>query len=301
MTGTDDAELRRRFAEREQEVENYGKTWWTQQVEPQRSFFRTRPALRRDLLLAYANGTLGKITTYGLYREDTKWVPERSSLHGEVLDSLLGRVPPGAGTAGDAVYLTIGLPGSGKTSGLRPIALTHAGYSSALPVSDADEVRGSLPEYARGLGSGVVQGETEVLTYGSPGYPPAGGLQDQVCGRSGAVIVDVVGSDTYLPGVVRKLVDQGRTVYILMTECPVDVCVARAMKRAIQPEGRFVDPDLIRKKEGVPQAALTAALATGLVAGWGIVDTTQDPAQLVGGDGTFESAFAPDRVTRDSS
>lgn len=292
MTGTDDAELHRRFAEREQEIETYARTWWTRQVEPQRSFFRTRPGLRRDIVLAYANGTLGKITTYGLYRGESEWVPERSALHREVLDSLLGRVPMGAGTAGDPVYLTIGLPGSGKTSALRPIALAHAGHPSTLGVSDADEVRVSLPEYASGLGSGVVQGETEVLTYGTPGYPPQGGLQDRVCGRSGAVIVDVVGSATYLPGVVRKLVDQGRTVYLLMTECPIDVCIARAMQRAVQPEGRLVGLEFIRTKEGVPQAALTAALATGLVSGWGVVDTTQQPVQLVEGDGTFEPAVA---------
>jgi hypothetical protein len=289
VTGTDDAELRRRFNEREAAVKAYEKLWWTHQVEPQRTFLGARPRLRRELLQAYLREDVRFVPTRRVYAAEGHWAAEREVLHKRLFDRWLTGFQPGPPLAGDPVYFTIGLPGSGKTQNLRALALAHAAREGTVPVSDADEVRVSLPEYRAGLGSGVVQLESEALTYGAGGYPEAGGLQDRMRSLSGPVVVDVLGHPNYLPGTVRQLVDMGRSVYVLMTQCPVAVCEARVMRRAVAPDGRFVPLELVQKKEGIPRAALDAAIATGLLTGWGVVDTSQLPGLLVDGDGTFDA------------
>ncbi|KQS67593.1 zeta toxin family protein [Modestobacter sp. Leaf380] len=283
---TDNGDLVSRFAEREAAVLSYQKLWWAAQDEPQRSFLQTRPALRRGLLLNVAAGA-NFVATADVYRDEDGWAGEREKLHEELLLRLTDStgVPS---TASSAVYITMGLPGSGKTSGLRPLVLAHAEVTMPAAVSDADEVRTSFPEYASGLGSGVLQEETQVLTYGGFGYPVGGGLQERVEAIGGIVVVDVVGSPSHLPEVVNRLASTGRDVFILMSECPVEICVSRAMDRAVKPGGRYVPLSVIRSKVGVPRAALVAALRTGSVAGWGVVDTSGATARLVEGDGTFD-------------
>jgi hypothetical protein len=254
--------------------------------------------LRRELLGDLAAG-VRFVSTRRVYRDNADWARERVLLHGELLGRLLEGESTQPSAATDAVYLTIGLPGSGKSRGLRPLALAHAGLQTPQAVSDADDVRVSLPEYAEGLGSGVLQEETQTLTYGSDGYPRGGALQDRVEALGGVVVVDIVGSPQHLPRVVRRLAAAGRAVYLLMTECPLGVCITRAMRRALEPGGRYVPISVIEDKDGVPRAALKAALATGAVTGWGVVDTSLWPARLIEGDGTFDSVIiAPNRWPR---
>jgi len=291
VTGTDDAELRRRFEERQAEVTRYGKLWWSHQAEPQRSFLSTRPELQRELRRAFVGGA-NVILTRRVYGEAAGWARERVTLHQELVEQLVRGATPGPPAPGDPAYLTIGLPGSGKTRGLRPMALAHAGRLESCPVSDADDVRTALPEYRDGLGSTALQGETEEITYGTATYPPGGGLQDQVRYLSGAVVIDMVGGD-YVADVVKEFAATGRAVYVLMTECSPDLCEDRVMRRAVEPGGRYVPLEVVRAKIGVPRAALEGALATGAVTGWGVWDTSTWPARLIEGDGTFDEVVLP--------
>lgn len=213
-----------------------------------------------------------------------QWAPERKREHRNVLGGLLRpAVGPGA------VYVLLGLPGSGKTSVLRPAVLAHSGVPPL--VSDADEVRVALPEFRRGLGSAILQEETAALVYGATGYPPGGGLQDRVLAAGGVALLDVVGDPRYLPATVAACRSWGSRVFLLLAECPTEACVERAMRRAVI-DGRYVPLDYIRAKEGVPRQALDVALAEGPVDGWAVVDTSGAPARLLDGDGAFSAVLA---------
>ena len=96
--------------------------------------------------------------------EEEIWFPERCDLQDLILRDLMspaeaaqGGKSAGDGTGGtettefeSPVYFLIGLPGSGKTRALRPIAMRHAGLIGAdVLASDADEVRCRFPESQR--------------------------------------------------------------------------------------------------------------------------------------------------------
>lgn len=157
----------------------------------------------------------------------------------------------------------------------------HAGVGvTELGVSDADELRVTFPEYAGGLGSGVVQHECTELMYERVNGSGAQGLQEAIINIGLNTIVDVIGDPEYLPKSVRRLRGLGRRVYVLLAQCPVDLCLGRVQDRALS-TGRFVPLDLVKSKEGVPEQALTAAIATKKLSGWAIVDTSSSAAAVV--------------------
>lgn len=293
----------------------YARTWWLHPDSAARAFLdehpEVRPALNQRLLSDLPTETAD------VYAGGSKvdWSETRVVVQREVLadldaaDDIMEAIPDGAlleesdedavsqdasdQSGGGDVYFVLGLPASGKTKVLRRLAALHAAggvhSSRILPASDADDVRVGLPEYADGLGSGVVQFETVVLTYGEL-HLSGDGRQDRVLARRGAAIVDVIGDPTHLPRTVRLLAAAGRTCYILLTDCPVEVCQDRAKRRAVE-SGRLVPLWLIEDKAGVPRRALDAALATKLVAGWAVVDTSDASPRLLEGDGVFDKCI----------
>jgi hypothetical protein len=285
-------DLRQRFEDREVAVLAYATTWCFGPHEPHRSFLARRPDLRIRLLRAVAMGTF-QLSTRDVYCADDYWERERSEMHDNLLWQLTQLCPDGSAVG--PVYFTLGLPGSGKTSHLRPLALKHAAASDGRAcVSDADEVRVLLREYADGLGSGVVQPETAVLTYGHAGYPggeypEGGGLQSRVLETGGVVIVDVIGHPSYLAETVTFIANSlRRPVYLLRTECALETCIERAMLRATSPGGRYIPAAVIQARVGQPEAALEAAVRTGHVDGWAVINTEHAVLGHADGDGTFE-------------
>lgn len=265
--------LHETFAAYAKKVDTYSKTWFTEQVDPQKSFLNQRPQLKQELTMRALNNE--PIGTDDVYVEADHWFPERLELQQGFIAEI---VRPGSHAEDDgaAVYFLIGLPGSGKSSALRPLVLEHAGLSSEdeFAISDADDLRVLLPEYAIGLGSGVVQNECAELMYNRshPTGSVAPGIQGAVLAKGGVVVVDVIGDPEYLPPLVGKLREAGRPVYVLQASCHVDTCVARVMHRALK-TGRFVPPALVRRKSGVPEKALKAAKDTRRLTGWAVIDT----------------------------
>lgn len=299
-----DDDLDASFRALEKDVVLYSRTWWIGPESPARVFLEEHPEVRRSLNSRLVRGQ--STLTAHVYASDTlvNWHEQRVALHHEMLDALdtddsaavahsATAADTSAGTAAPAdaatrsgdVYFVLGLPGSGKTKVLRRIAAAHAS-SLNLASSDADDVRIRFPEYADGHGSGVVQMETVVVTYGEL-HLAYQGRQDRVLSRGGHAIVDVIGDPDFLPATVESLAQAGRKCFLLLTECPVEVCQLRAMRRAVT-TGRFVPLELIESKEGVPREALNAALTTGLVAGWAVIDTSGETPKSIDGDGTFE-------------
>lgn len=262
-------------------VDTYSKTWFSEPVDPQKSFLQQRPKLKQELALrALRNEPIG---TDDVYAEADRWLPERLELQQEVVAEIVG--PRSNGKANGApVYFLIGLPGSGKSSSLRPLVLEHAGLTdeAQLAISDADVLRARLPEYSTGLGSGVVQNECAELMYSRahPSHAFIPGVQGAVLANGGVVVVDVIGDPDHLPPLIQKLRQADRPVYVLQASCKVETCIARAMSRALE-TGRFVPSVLIRKKDGVPEKALEAAKETQQLSGWAVIDTNGAQPQIV--------------------
>lgn len=224
----------------------------------------------------------GKISaTSHVYSESRTWGGERIQYQ----QRLLSRLFPPVSTIPDraSVYFIIGLPGSGKSSALRPLIYKHAGMeASEFVVSDADDLRVEFSEYADGKGSGVVQDECAELMYNRPidGSHVEPGFQGVVLETGRTAIVDVIGHPVYLPALITRLKNQRRKIYVLQSECAVQECVRRAKVRALE-TGRLVPPELILAKAGVPEQALAAAIATNKLSGWAVVDTNGAQPNIV--------------------
>ena len=293
--------LDEQYAEAVRAAELYGSTWWalpgnTMAADRLRRF----PALRTELGRRAEDAEL--IPSRDVFDSALGWDPPRTDLHGQLLGDLAG-APDGRGLP-PHLYVTLGMPGSGKTRTLRQVALRHArtaaGRAVTVAVSDADAIRERLPEYAAGRGSEVLQDEVAVLAYGEASYPAGGGLQQRILAATpgtAVLVVDVVGDQRYLPATVVSLADDGWQVFLLQAECPVETCIERVRRRAVA-TGRVVDLAYVRSAAARPARALKAAVATGRVAGWAQIDTSGDgPAaarMLAGDDGqTFGPLGGP--------
>lgn len=288
----DDRDLDERYAERARAVEQFARTWWSADDEPQRSFLRAHPDVYPRLIERISAGQ--PVETRHVYAEaaGSVWAAERVDLHDGILNGMALEDGPSDQSTERAVYFLLGLPGSGKSTSLRPIAEAHSRTAGNLPCSDADAVRSRFPEYAGGLGSGVVQTETVVVTYGVS-YRAGDGRQQRVLADGRDVIVDVIGDPDRLPETVLDLANAGRSVYLLMSRCSAETSKQRVMTRALD-SGRYVPTWLVDEKVGVPERAFELALETGGVTGWAVVDT-EGSSTVIGAGGTLESLLPDSR------
>ncbi|MFF2606890.1 zeta toxin family protein [Arthrobacter koreensis] len=268
-----------RFESYREEVDEYEYTWFSEPEEPQKSYLGSRPELLTSL---YRRAAAGKIsTTRHVYAASGLWDKSRCDFQSDLLSQHAPSVVELPARA--AVYFLIGLPGSGKSSALRPLVYKHAALDrSEIAVSDADDLRVKFPEYAGGKGSGVVQDECAELMYDRPtdGSELWTGFQGVVLESGRTAIVDVIGDPVYLPALITRLRNQRRKVFVLQSQCAVQECIRRAKVRALE-TGRLVPPELIAAKEGVPEKAMDAAIATGKLTGWAVVDTNGTSATIV--------------------
>jgi hypothetical protein len=271
----------RKFEQLEKSIQEYELNWHLHRKAPISPYLRRNPALRRKLLQKYLDRSI--VQTKEVYSRRGHWEAFRSQFHFALLDRLLppDKISWESDEPLGSVYILLGLPGSGKTTCLRPLVHRHSGLSAdQIALSDADAVRIEIPEYEAGLGSGIVQAETVVLTYGSNGYPADGGLQNRATESNSATIIDIVGDANYLPEVVQSLTGRGRRVFILLAQCDESICIERAKQRALT-EGRYVPLSIIQAKVGAPESAFQAALDTKELAGWVKVNTSGRQAVIV--------------------
>ncbi len=286
------ADLERAFSEYRERVEVYESTWWAEPKEPQLTRLASTPGLRDILDMRARRGVA--IMTDEVYVDEGGWAPERQGLHATLLQELVGTPPPPGVDVPAMCFITVGLPGSGKSSVLHDIieafVIARVGAATAVMTSDADEIRMRLPEYECGLGSGIVQPEVITLCYERDGYPREGGLQKRLTElRSGVLVIDIVGHPDHLPPLVAQLVEWEWEVYLLRAALDPAVCVERVMQRALS-NGRFVAPEFVLDSVGRPEAALEATLAKTSVTGWAVIDTSgasSGAARVLEGDATF--------------
>ncbi len=254
----------------------YEVTWWTRSPLV-RAAIRARPSLLDDLEHAARSKHLVS-TRDAFWTSVVGWSNERIRIQNDILRAAFATVgPPSVAPA--AVFL-LGVPGSGKSSVLRPMAIEAlAAIDSSVPlVRDADEIRVQLPEYSGGRGSGVVQEETADVAYiRGEGWIPA----------DRHLLIDTVGDSRWLPAEIRRFHGSGRQIVVLCTEVSIDIAIERAMQRAVD-TGRVVPIDYLRGCDGRPRAALEAALAGGLpIARWAVVNTESRVPAILEHDGSF--------------
>jgi predicted ABC-type ATPase len=297
------------FEEYEQDVRRYGSTWFHDD-EPALEVLERAPEIRRQVFrLAAGRETIG---TEALYEVGKRWVHPRSDLHAELVARALAGDPsaldeaasraPGTVRLPHAVLL-LGLPGSGKSSVLRPIArelLSRVSPTSGIIV-DADEVRSLIPEYAKGLGSVVVQPETTYIANRL--------LIDEATRRRCNIVLDKVGEPEMVLDAVAHLEHAGWTVWCLCAQIDVEVALERSRRRAIE-TGRYVKPEYIRRVGDDPLRAYEALRESrSSIAGRALLDTDvelgarptvvdADPTTLFGEPGDLVTLW-PDPVPPD--
>ena len=191
---------------------------------------------------------------------------------------MIGLVPPEPACA-----FVLGIPGSGKSSRLVPLAEAMLG-PGALMTRDADEIRIRLPEYGGGPGSMVVQPETVDITYG-PGLTVPD-LLKLPC----HLLFDLVGDPAWLPDEVSACREAGRRVLVLCAEIDTSLAVERAMRRTVD-DGRYVDVAYVRSKANHPRQALAACTLAGLDFSWAVVATGEPDLRVADTSGGI---VAPD-------
>jgi predicted ABC-type ATPase len=264
------APLARRFEAYEAEVRDYGRTWFEADAA-------ARAVISRDAeVRAVVSRLLASATTVGtdtIYECDNRWLPERLDIHHKVVAQLFGDQiveSSGDGNVGllmpQAVIL-MGMPGSGKTSMLRPIAYELLRRTVGHPhlVVDADVVRTCLPEYRTGLGSEVVQPETAFLVNGR--------IVEAAYSRRANLILDTVGDPDRSVAEVRYLSRAGWSIWCLCAVVNQDVAIERAQRRAIK-DGRYVPLAYLRSVGDRPVRAYKAVVESEVpLAGGAMLDT----------------------------
>lgn len=245
----------------------YHHSWWLNDPAAQEQC-DLRPGLREKL------ETMGFVASVDVFKlEDGSWCSSRMTVHEHLVGFQIGKGPrPEHPTA----YFTIGAMASGKSSRLRPVVHLHRKYRdgagpSSLSRVDADEVRESLPEYHDGRGSLVVQQECFDVTYDLV-YPAARDAKmDIVFDTIGRIIhPDIISFAESL----RDLKANGYEIQVLLADAPLEVCVERAQRRALEEKGRLIEVELQKSMHGQPEACLHRLRAeTGLLDGWVIFDT----------------------------
>lgn len=161
----------------------------------------------------------------------------------------------------------IGLPGSGKSTVLRPLVAKV--NVSASQIVDADAVRVLFPEYAGGMGSDVVQIETVYVSYGE--------LFNRAVATGSDLIVDTVGRIDHFRQYRNAL--PGYEVHVLCTELPLEVAVERVKRRAVE-SGRFVREEVVRSAYGRSRATFDAVVSQQLADEWALIDTSGSPPRV---------------------
>jgi hypothetical protein len=249
----------------------FQQDWW-QDDDAVREECSQRPGLYEHLRAGATNSTI--VSTVDVFKlDDGQWSPNRSSLHDRLVAGQIGR---GHQPSSPAAYFTIGGMASGKTSRLRRIVHEHRAIRigadpSSLSRIDADEIRQALPEYRDGRGSAVVNTECFDITYEMvyPAVRDAG--MDLVYDTIGRIIPP--NDISFGPNLV-ELKSCGYLIYLLLAEAPLEVCVQRAKRRALEENGRLIDIHDQQLSHGDAPKCLERLLAEpGLLDGWAVFDT----------------------------
>jgi predicted ABC-type ATPase len=259
------------FRRYEARVRRYGYSWVRQNLGAAAVLARD-PELRAAVSAQVA--AQRPVSTDVIYRCDDRWLPERLDQHRKLIERLMSRSASGEEQNGGPVVgspqavILLGLPGSGKSSQLQPIARELIRRTSDRPhdVVDADQVRASFPEYADGLGSEILQVETAYVAHDR--------LLEEAHRQRANIILDTVGDPDRTVKELRYLIKAGWSVWCLGASVDLRIALSRARRRALR-DGRYVPLDYIKSVGERPVRAFDAVRLSPLpVTGHCLLDTS---------------------------
>jgi hypothetical protein len=166
------------------------------------------------------------------------------------------------------------------------------GESSKMAVVDADAVRRRLPEFERGLGSFVVDPECYDVTYGA--------LLERARERRGDLVYDTIGHISSIRDSLEQLVADDFEVVFLIAKVSRETAERRTIDRALNEEGRLVDPRVIDRAFTAGDEALDLLLTHGPApTAWALIDTEgpENEPKLLKADEAF-AEILQDAFTR---
>ncbi|MEU7506063.1 zeta toxin family protein [Streptomyces lavendulae] len=266
------SEYERRYIDIRDMADRYAIEWWMHDDGVSRMCAK-KPSLRQYLQFLAEEGA---VDTEDVYEESGAWDPFRQAVHRRLCPIPERRIRSKAATR--QAYLFCGIPGSGKTTNLRPLVDVHR---SALGIAteqlihvDCDDIRVRVPEYAGGQGSGVVQDESAYLTYRIH-FPRARQSRADV-------VVDSLGRPEHVTLCVDLLTEAKCQVHVLVATCPLPVAEDRIRVRAVE-TGRIVPEELLSDAEKDVNRTIDS-LRTKQWAGvqsWAILSTGEASRRLV--------------------
>jgi adenylate kinase family enzyme len=267
--------------ELEAAVVDYQRNWWRTDDDAL-AVINDRvahPGLRSQVLTISSMGQM--VTTSDVYRPDLSgthgargYLLVRTPVHELIVADCVPRdaIPPDTSTEQPTAYFTIGCPGAGKTTVLRRIVNEHRSRLASgteptrCSIIDADRVRQLLPEYRDGLGAFVVEEECYALTYGE--------VFDRAVARGGDIVYDTIGRLPSMKENLELLAAAGYDIHVLHATSDLDLCAERTEQRALQVDGRLVNPAMLERAASDAAETIGALLTEGFaLAGWAQIAT----------------------------
>jgi predicted ABC-type ATPase len=170
--------------------------------------------------------------TKDLYSVDGVYIPERQRIHDEIVASFVkASETPGQPT----LFITGGLPGSGKSSMLK--MPEYKGYKEKYNIIDSDEIKEILAKRDGLLGVG-----TKASIYHSESDDIANEIVRQTISNRHNIGIDAtMKSVGKMERLIKELTGVGYRVEIAFADLPLGKAIERATGRFLG-GGRFVDP-----------------------------------------------------------
>lgn len=174
-------------------------------------------------------------------KETNDFTPFRKQLHQEIFAGFLEKAQSVPEGHQPTAIVTMGGPGSGKSSMLEFLQV-DSGLEHKAVLIDADAIKEKLPEYKKAVekryktAAGMVHQESTEL---------ATSLRAQALAARKNMIVDQTGANTEkLLGIVNELKAAGYKIHVVMPHLPVKEALGRVASRA-EKVGRWVDTEIV--------------------------------------------------------
>jgi len=165
------------------------------------------------------------------------FTPERAQLHDDIVGHYMSKFTEPRERP--RALITGGLPGAGKTSGLKTIG------TEGFVQINADDLKALFPEYGSGEGAAFLHEESSYL---------ARVIQQKAMASRQDIVLDVTlksvgdptkGVNDNAMGNVKAFSKAGYDIHLQFTDVTINKSIERVMNRYIK-SGRFVPPDYIR-------------------------------------------------------
>lgn len=173
--------------------------------------------------------------------DPNKWDPKRRKLHDKIVADAFKGAKPVADGETPHVLLTMGGPGSGKSTGMK--GQTQIGTPTGAVHVDPDAIKSQLPEYQSMVAAGNKDAARNAHDESS--YL-ADRIRDEAVRRGLHAVIDGTGKNLEnMTKLMRSLQDKGYHIALMYADLPMEEGLKRVAARA-ERTGRYVPPEVVR-------------------------------------------------------